>query len=78
MCLTLSQLEIRLLAFASQLPSLRVQHPDPEECLQACRVITDEIQAAAEYDEHVAHEVHVQINHLFVDAGLIPAEHRQF
>lgn len=70
---TLAELETRVYGLACVLPTLRQRYPDPESCLQACRLLTNEIQAAAEYDEGVGHEIAMLIRHVLVDAGLLPA-----
>ena len=74
---TLAELETRVYGLACVMPALRARYPHPESCLEACRIVTNEIQAAAEYDERVGYEIRVLINHVLVDAGLLPAEHRK-
>jgi len=63
---------------AARLPALMQQYPDPEACLEAVRRESSVIQESAEYDEAIAHSVFVAINHMLVDAGLVPPEQRQF
>jgi hypothetical protein len=71
------ELQAQLDALRVALPHLRKDYPDDGDCLVAFAGIAEEIQARATQDADCAHHVHVALIDMLIDAGLVPAEHRQ-
>lgn len=61
----------------AQIPALRDEHPDDGDFFEAFAGEAETIQARAMHNDDLSHHVWVELNHMLVDAGLLPEDHRE-
>jgi hypothetical protein len=74
---TWDTLKPQLDALRARIPRLQAEHPDEGDFFDAFAGEAEVIQAQADHDDDLCHHVSIELNHMLVDAGLLPEEHRQ-